>query len=132
MAELGTKGSELNLLIRQGATLGEYYMTVKTQEDPPQPIDLTGATFSAQIRKTADSSPLTGVTFDFVITEPLEGKVTWQVPSTSTVNIPCSEIDENQPESLYVWDMEVKLASGKVIPLTYGTVKVFREVTKVG
>lgn len=130
MAELGTKGSELNLLVRQGATQGTYYMSIKTQGSTTLPIDLTGAIFRAQIRKTADSAPLTGVTFTFVITDALNGEATWEIPASSTSKIPCSEIDENQEESMYVWDMEVELAGGKVLPLVYGTVKVFREVAK--
>lgn len=132
MAELGTKGAELNLLVRQGATQGPYYMTLRTQDVSATPIDLTGATFRAQIRKTADSAPLDGVTFTFTITAPLLGEVTWEMPATSTALIPCSEVDELQEESQYVWDMEVELASSRVLPLTYGTVKVFREITKVG
>lgn len=131
MPVLGTKGANLDLLIRQGATQGTYHMAVKTQNGVPLPIDLTDATFRAQIRKTPDSAPLEGVSFVFTITDALGGLVDWSIPATSTEKIPCSEIDENHPDSIYVWDMEVELVSGRVMPLLYGQVNVFREVSKV-
>jgi hypothetical protein len=132
MADLGTKGSELNLLVRQGATQGPYYMTLKTQGATTLPIDITGAIFRAQIRKSADSAPLDGVTFTFTITSAIAGEVTWEIPATSTAALVCSEVDELQDESKYVWDMEVEFTTGRVMPLTYGTVSVFREISKVG
>ena len=129
MAELlGTKGAELDLLIRQGATAGVYSMYVKKADGTP--LDLTGATFSAQIRKTPDSAPLAGVAFVFTIEDAVAGAVLWSIPAESTALIPCSEIDENQPESQYVWDMELERADGSIMPLLYGVVKVFREITR--
>lgn len=128
MPELGTKGAELDLLIRQGATLGPYNMTIKTADGVP--IDLTGATFDAQIRRTPDGIPLTGVTFSFTISDPTNGVVDWSLPATASELLQAGDT-ETDPESVYVWDMEVELTSGRVIPIVYGVARVWREVTKV-
>lgn len=128
MAQIGTKGGNLDLLIRQGATQGPYYMTVKKADGTA--LDITSGVVSAQIRKTADGPTLSGVTFTSTITDGANGKFTWEIPATSTALLTASPIDEEQPESQYVWDMEIALTGGRVIPLLYGIVKVFREVTK--
>lgn len=129
MAEtLGTKGGELNLLIRQGATLGPFNTTVLEQDGTP--IDLTGGEVRAEIRKTAFSPPLAYVTFTFTLTDPSNGVFTWELADTVTEQIPCDEDSETAADSTYVWDLEVETAGGKVYPVFYGVVNVFREVTK--
>lgn len=128
MPQLGTKGAELDLLIRQGATLGPFNMKVLTADGSD--VDLTSAVFRAEIRRTAESPALAGVTFTFTITTPLEGIVDWEVDADSTTELIAGE-SETDTESQYVWDMEVELSDGRVLPLLYGKVSVFREVTKV-
>jgi hypothetical protein len=128
MPQLGTKGAELDLLIRQGATLGPFNMKVLTADG--NDVDLTSAVFRAEIRRTAESPALAGVTFTFTITTPLEGIVDWEVDADSTTELMAGE-SETDTESQYVWDMEVELSDGRVLPLLYGKVSVFREVTKV-
>lgn len=129
MAEIiGTKGAELDLLIRQGATLGPFNTYVKKQDGSA--LNLTGATFTAQIRRTPESAPIPGATVSFTITDALNGVLSWSVPASSTAALRASEVDENAPESVYVWDMEVLLSDSRVLPLLYGTAKVFREVSK--
>ena len=128
MPQLGTKGAELDLLIRQGATLGPFNMKVLTADG--NDVDLTSAVFRAEIRRTAESPALAGVTFTFTITTPLEGIVDWEVDADSTTELIAGE-SETDTESQYVWDMEVELSDGRVLPLLYGKVSVFREVTKV-
>lgn len=127
MPQLGTKGAELDLLIRQGATQGPYNMEVKTADGVP--IDLTSAVFTAQIRRTPDGAPLTGVDFTFTTVDDTNGVVDWEIPATSTVLLQAGDTEEDDL-SKYVWDMEVELASGRVLPLMYGVVKVWREVSK--
>lgn len=125
---LGTKGAELNLLVRQGATQGPYRMTINKADGSP--LDITGGLFRAQIRRTANSAPIPGCTFTFTIITPLSGIVEWSIDADSTGVLQASETSETDPLSTYVWDMELELASGRIIPLTYGAVNVFREVTK--
>lgn len=127
MAQIGTKGANLDLLVRQGATQGPYYTTILKQDGDP--VDITSAVFGATIKKTPTDTA-ESVTFDFDITDAAAGKFTWSIPADDTAGLTASPVDENQPESQYVWDMEVELTDGRVIPLFYGAVKVFREITK--
>lgn len=127
MAQIGTKGANLDLLVRQGATQGPYYTTIRKQDGTP--LNITSATFGAKIRKTPTDAA-ESVTFTFSITDGANGKFTWSIPAADTAGLTASPIDENQPESQYVWDMEVTMSDSTVIPLFYGIVKVFREITK--
>lgn len=127
MPQLGTKGAELDLLIRQGATLGPFSMQVKTADGGN--IDITDAIFRAEIRKTPESPSIAGVTFAFAIVNAAEGRMTWELPADSSTILSAGDT-ETESESLYVWDMEMELTSGRVFPLLYGKVSVFREVTK--
>lgn len=125
---IGDIGARLDLLIRQGATFGPNQMTV-VDTATGLPINLTGATLRAQIRKTADS-PTVAATAVFVINNAAGGEVTWEFTEAAMAALTCDPDDPDAPASRYVWDMEVQLASGRVIPLLYGDVRVWREVTK--
>jgi hypothetical protein len=124
---IGTKGGNLDLVIRQGATLGPEHIAVRDSSGTP--IDITGATLRASIRKTPDAATV-AASATFTPISPTAGTSYWEFSATATGAITCSPIDENQPESLYVWDMEIEFASGRILPLLYGEVRVFREVTK--
>lgn len=128
MPQLGTKGAELDLLIRQGATLGPFNMKVMTADGLD--VNLTAAVFRAEIRRKPEAPALAGVTFTFNVTTPLEGIVNWSVDADSTTVLVAGD-SEADAESQYVWDMEVELSDGRVLPLLYGKAQVFREVTKV-
>lgn len=123
---IGTKGAALDLLIRQGATVGPH--TVTYTEDGVA-VDITGATVRAQIR-LLPSSVTAAATATCTLVTPASGIFTFEFSDTETAAMTCSIVDENEPESLYYWDMEIEFASGRIVPLMYGDVRVFREVTK--
>jgi hypothetical protein len=125
---IGTKGAELDLLIRQGATFGPNTCTLTNPNATP--VNLTGATLRAQIRKTATSTLVPGATGTFVITNAANGVFTWEFTAAVTQLLTADNDSEAAAASTYVWDMELQDASGRVIPLCYGKVNVFREVTK--
>lgn len=128
MPQIGTKGTELDLLIRQGATFGPIPASLKNPNTTP--VDLTGATIRAQVRKTPTSAIGEGCSATFVLTNPSQGEFTWEFPASATQTLAADSESELATASTYVWDMEVELANGRVIPLLYGKVNVFREVTK--
>ena len=103
-------------------------MTIKDSSGTA--IDITGCTLSAQIRKTADA--LTAdATAVFTVISAVNGSVSWEFPATETTALACDPVDETAADSQYVWDMELHYtSSGRVVPLLYGNVSVFREVTK--
>lgn len=128
MAQIGTKGAELDLLIRQGATFGPVTSTLTNPDDSP--IDLTGAIIRAQIRKTASSSIERGCVISFDIIDAANGVFQWYLDAQTTANLHADNESEDAPASMYVWDMELEDSIGRILPLIYGKVRVFREVTR--
>lgn len=127
MPVLGTKGAELDLLIKQGSTFGPHLITVKDSNDVA--INITGATIRAQIRKLSTSATA-AATGDFVLTAPTSGQFTFGFSNTATAALQADADSESGTDSQYVWDMEIQYADGRVYPLMYGKVQVYREVTK--
>jgi len=125
--EVGTKGAQLDLLVRQGATCGPFQTTLR--DGGGLPIDITGATLRAQIRKTADAVSSVAAAV-FTITDAANGEFSWQFDADDTTAITADPADEDQPDSVYVWDMEIEYSATLIDPLLWGNVRVFREVTK--
>lgn len=123
---IGTIGFELNLLIKQGSTFGPHQVTVRNPDNTP--VDLTGATIRAQMRRKALDTALVAQ-FDITYVNRPSGIVTFGLTDEVTMAIVTAEIlrDKN---SKFVWDMELEDSIGRVIPLMYGEVSVFREVTR--
>lgn len=125
---IGTKGAELDLLIRQGATFGPNTSTLTNPDTSP--VNLTGATIKAFIRKSPKSTRMPFIQATVVITNAAAGQFTWTFPATETEKLIADDAGETAADSTYVWDMELTDASGRVLPMLYGAVKVFREVAK--
>ena len=127
MAEtIGFIGEELNLLIRQGATFGPFKLTMQNPNGTP--VNLSDATFRGQIRKTPDALTIEG-SFIFVVTDPLQGKVEFEMDAVTTAAI-VAGMAATDPDSAYVYDIEYVNEENRVLPLLYGQVQLFREVTK--
>lgn len=124
---IGTKGANLDIVIRQGATFGPYVTTIKGTDGLP--INVTGYTFRGQVRKTADAATA-AASLTFTLTDPTNGVVTFVISATATAAITCDPDSELDAASQYVWDCEMEDGSGVVTALLYGTAAVFREVTK--
>lgn len=125
--QIGTKGAELDILIRQGTTFGPN--SIQLRDATGSPLNLTGATLRGQIRKTADD-PYVQASFTFTILDAPNGLVQWELPATASKEMQADATGEESPNSQYVYDCEVTLSTGKILPLLYGTARVFREVTK--
>lgn len=126
MATLGYIGEKLDLLVRQGATLGPFAVTLTNPDNTP--VNLTGATLRAHLRKKALDA-VKVAQFDVTITDAAAGKFEFGMIDEATAAIPAGETLKDAA-SVYVWDMELEDASGRVLPLYYGDCKVFREVTR--
>jgi hypothetical protein len=126
MAALGYIGEKLDLLIRQGATLGPF--TAQMVNPDNSSVNLTGCELRAQIRKKAlDPTVVTPITVS--ITEPISGQYVLGLSAELTAAIIAGESIKD-PASKYVWDMELVDSTGQVLPIYYGDVTVFREVTR--
>lgn len=127
MVTIGSKGTDMALIIRQGATFGPVYIRM---EDPlGVKIDLAGAVVRAQLRKTALSAEKAA---DFVFTMlPADDQYSFFFGLTDAVTEALAAGEKpTDPASKYVWDMEIEWPDGRVDPLYYGSVAVFREVTR--
>lgn len=128
MPQIGTKGAELDLLIRQGATFGPIVSRITNPNGTP--MNLAGATIRAQVRKTPTSPIGEGCTASFNIIEAADGRFQWFFTAAATQTLAADAESELSPSSTYVWDMELEDSTGRIIPIFYGKVNVFREVTK--
>lgn len=126
MMVLGYIGEKLDLLVKQGSTLGPFRVTLLNADQTP--VNLTGCTIRGHVRKKALSADIAAL-FAVSITEAAQGKFEFGLPDELTAAIPAGETLKD-PLSLYVWDMELEDALGRVMPLYYGDCKVFREVTR--
>ena len=121
------KGKELNLTIRQGATFGPIVCTLK--DSAGTPVNITGYTVAAQVRKTPFTRKASGFAATCVIVNGAAGQFSFEFEAEDTAKLIVGE-SENDTDSLYYWDLELIQPDARVIPVIYGTVKVFREVTK--
>lgn len=123
---IGSKGAELDILIRQGATFGPHTCTLTNPNNTP--VNLTGSTIRGALRKCVGDVTSIGITPVIVITDALAGRFTWEFTDEDTATLTADSISESSPDSLYSYDIEMVDVSGRVIPLLYGTARVFRDV----
>ena len=124
MLQLGSIGERLDLLARQGTTLGPFIATMQNPDTTP--VDLTGCSIVAQARRNRYDT--TAVNFTVSITEPLLGKYQFELPTASTSALDTGE-ELNKPQSIYYWDMHLVDNTSKVIALYYGELRVQRAIT---
>jgi hypothetical protein len=80
------------------------------------PVNLTGATFRAQLRRTPASSEILA-SFTPSLTAPTQGKVSFSLDDSVTASIPATSCDSG-----FSHDVFVTLAGGRtlnLVPLTY-------------
>lgn len=123
--QIGSIGAELNLLIKQGGTFGP--VTVTARNPDATVMDLTGATIRGQIRKRALDPTVVASFVCTVLSPATDGKFEFGLTDETTATIVA---DEQPAKSIFVWDMELEDSLGRVTPLYYGQVQVFREVTR--
>lgn len=125
MATLGQRGDKLDLLIRQGATLGPFLITMTNEEGVA--TDLTGATVRSTVLSNYDS--LVRYDLEINVTDAVAGKFSIGMPAILTATLPYLG-DLYEPENQYVWDLEIEFPDGRVIPVFWGAVKIAPEATK--
>jgi hypothetical protein len=128
MPQIGSKGANLDIVVRQGATFGPNRCTLTNPDTSP--VNITGFTFRGQIRKTASDPLSTGISAVFTIVNGTSGIFDWEFAAADTAGLTADSVSETAPASIYTYDVEMEDSSGRVTPLLYGTVNVFREVTK--
>lgn len=125
MPTVGSRGEKLDLLVRQGTTLGPIRCQMKSPSGVP--VDLSGCVIRASMKKAYGATNK----FDFgvEIPSPQEGRFSFGMTPGVSSTIPCGASPSDQA-SQYVWDMEVEYPDGTTKPIFYGSVKVAPEATK--
>lgn len=139
---VGQLGERLDLQIRQGATFGPVRFEMSSPDGslvpapavPPVPeaqyvpVNLTGCTIRGQIRRSVgDATPVAALVA--TITDALAGRYELSLPASVTAAMEAGATAFSR-ESLYAWDLELEDAGGRVMPLYYGQVRVWGEVTR--
>lgn len=125
MAAIGSRGDKLDLTFRQGATFGP--VPVRMTAPGGEPIDLSGATVRAVMRKSYTSA--TSFVLTCSVVDAADGRFQFGASDEVTASMPCGSSPSEQA-SIYVWDLEVEYPSGRIDPIFYGVVKVAPEATK--
>lgn len=123
---IGSKGAELDIVIRQGATFGP--MTITLTNPDTTPVNLTGSTITAKVRKYPGDNTSLGISGVIVLTNPSGGVFTWKFNADDTATLVADDESEEAPGSIYQYDLELEDSSGSILPLLYGKAKVFRDV----
>ena len=105
-----------NLSIDQGA---DFITTLNVTNDDGDPMNLTGYTGEAQMRKHYTS--LTYYSFDVTIPTPPNGEVSLSLTANATNSIPAGR---------YVYDCELTSGAGKKSRLVEGIVTINPQVTR--
>lgn len=122
---ISQRGERLDLEVRQGSTLGPIRHTIY-QPDGVTPMDLTGCTVLATVRKTAREPGVPQATFTIVMaSNRLLGYYDMSIPDEITATM-----DVTADEVTFYWDSELIDALGRVIPMFYGNFRVFAEATR--
>lgn len=123
---IGSFGAPLDLRIKQGSTFDPQ---VTLNNPDGSPVNLTGSTLRAQIRKNALDTEVVA-TFTINIVDAPNGVFQLVLTDEQTAAIVTGE-QPGSSASKFVWDLEMEDSLGRVIPIFYGSVQVFREVTRL-
>lgn len=130
---LGDIGIRQDLLIKQGSTFtirGTLENPIEYVEGVPQPqtpVDPTGCSIVAVIRKKALDTAIIA-TFSFEILDFEIENASYELLLTDEVTAAIVAGEKvTDAASKYVWDSKLIDTAGRVIPLYYGDVEVFRD-----
>lgn len=106
-----------NLTITRGDT--ETVVAVLTSDEAGTPINITGRTYTSQVRSAQDSS-IIAASFTCTVTNGAAGEVTCVMSATAS-----AELDPG----FYFWDLQEN-ASGTISTVLAGQVTVLADVTR--
>lgn len=106
-----------DITIMRGDT--EVVVAVLLQEDETTPINITGRTYTSQIRSTQDAA-IIAASFTCAVTDGANGEVTCTLSATNS-----AELDPG----FYYWDLQEN-ASGVISTILAGRVTVLADVTR--
>lgn len=126
LPKISTRGETLDLDLKQGATLRVRHTVTNADATP---YDLTGATLRGQVRKEALSTTVAAAFATQVVAPATDGVYDFWLTDEQTAAITCGEKPSN-PESQYVYDIEIEDAAGDVRCVLEGKISVIAGVTR--
>lgn len=121
--------ANVNLKMEQGA---QFYRRLTFSENSV-PVDLTGWSFSAQMRETLPSTAI-AATFTTTILDQVtntgEMTLTLTAAETSAIVLNAVSTGTNRKVSKYVYDLEATKPDGSVDRILQGSVELSPEVTR--
>lgn len=124
MPKISNLGAIVDLSIAQATDFGPVSLTFLNPDQTP--VNLTGSSLAADLRKNPTSPPLAA--FTVVITDAVNGKATLSMPFSITSTLQAANVP-NDPAGAYVWDLKWTDSLGDVSRPLYGAVTVWREIT---
>lgn len=124
---ISNKGVRKDLEIAVGATFGPLAVTLT--DSAGTPLDLTGCTLVAQVRRRAHDDAVL-LAFDCSIPSPTAApQGLFGASAEATAAVPYDE-DPTKPLASALWDMRLVDSTGRVLPVFWGAVRFFRGVTR--
>lgn len=117
MATISVLPAKLNYKITRGDDFADT-VTIK-EGDPAVPVDVSGRTYTMQLRTTPDATTVTA-TFTIDMSNAVSGEVTYSLADTTTDDL----------LGLYFWDFEQESAGGVIRTLMGGQFLVVADVTR--
>lgn len=127
MAKIGFIGRQLDLDIKQGAEFGPHTVTLRNPDLTP--VNLTGCTFSAQIRQPQNRGGALIVALEIAMVDALAGKFSFKIPANLTATMPANN-GANTAFGRFPWDLRMLDAASRPTFLFYGTANVYDRVTE--
>lgn len=116
-----------NMSISQGS---DFNLEVTLKDSGGSPVDLTGHTFTGQIRKTA-SDPVIQAPFTFDLVDPVNGRVDVKLSATVSSSISLDKSKSaNRKITTMTYDIESEDSGGNIKRWLEGLVSLSPEVTK--
>lgn len=123
MPSAGSYGERLDLAIRQGACL-KFSVAIANPDGTP--VDLAGASAAAKLRRAySDATEAAAFAVSIVLPDTIELSLT----HTQTASLAAGG-KPTDPDSVYLWDMEIQWPDGCITSPLYGEARVKAEVTK--
>lgn len=119
MADVGTIGERLDLVVRAGDTLGPFTVQI-TDGVTGDPVNLTGTTFEAAVSELDTEDGLLPITV--TVTDAVNGWISLKQASTDDLETPDSTFFK--AASAYSWYLKRTDSAGNKLTLLYGYVKV--------
>jgi len=124
---IGFRGVRQDIEIRQGAEGGPYLCTLTNQDGLP--FDLTGCHFNTSVRKSSSSllTPWALAAMESAVVDAKAGRFQLWITSHNTGLMECGETEQD-PKSRWVWQVDLVEADGRISPVAYGALIIFRNL----